>query len=182
MPLIPGATLAELERYAILETLEATGGSTSKAAEILGISVRTIQYRLHEYNEAPRPMSRSCAQTRRRHDGPREAVSDVLDELFAYVGFDDARSQRGCARCIRSLEPHFPAIAERFYEAVCASPGASARAARPRAGRAAARHADRLDVDAACSARTTSGSTRSARGSAAATSRSASSSSTCSRR
>jgi DNA-binding NtrC family response regulator len=54
MPEIPGATMAELERYAILETMKATGGSTSKAAEILGISTRTIQYRLHEYNEAPR--------------------------------------------------------------------------------------------------------------------------------
>jgi DNA-binding NtrC family response regulator len=54
MPAIPGATMAELERYAILETLKATGGSTSKAADILGISVRTIQYRLHQYNEAPR--------------------------------------------------------------------------------------------------------------------------------
>ncbi|MGE0867103.1 MAG: sigma-54-dependent transcriptional regulator [Kofleriaceae bacterium] len=54
MPIIPGATMADLERYAILETLKATGGSTSKAAEMLGISARTIQYRLHEYNEAPR--------------------------------------------------------------------------------------------------------------------------------
>jgi DNA-binding NtrC family response regulator len=54
MPMIPGATMGDLERYAILETLKATGGSTSKAAEILGISVRTIQYRLHQYNEAPR--------------------------------------------------------------------------------------------------------------------------------
>jgi DNA-binding NtrC family response regulator len=54
MPIIPGATLRDLERYAILETLKATGGSTSKAAEMLGISVRTIQYRLHQYNEAPR--------------------------------------------------------------------------------------------------------------------------------
>jgi DNA-binding NtrC family response regulator len=54
MPLIPGATMADIERYAILETLKATGGSTSKAAEMLGISTRTIQYRLHEYNEAPR--------------------------------------------------------------------------------------------------------------------------------
>jgi DNA-binding NtrC family response regulator len=54
MPAIPGATMAELERYAILETLKATGGSTSKAAEMLAISTRTIQYRLHEYNEAPR--------------------------------------------------------------------------------------------------------------------------------
>ena len=53
MPRIPGATLAELTRYAILETLEATGGSTTKAAEILGISARTIQYKLHEYNDAP---------------------------------------------------------------------------------------------------------------------------------
>jgi two-component system response regulator HydG len=54
MPPIPGATLADIERYAILETLRATGGSTSKAAEMLGISVRTIQYRLHDYNAAPR--------------------------------------------------------------------------------------------------------------------------------
>jgi two-component system response regulator HydG len=46
--------MADLEKYAILETLKSTGGSTSKAAEILGISTRTIQYRLHEYNEAPR--------------------------------------------------------------------------------------------------------------------------------
>ncbi len=53
-PLIPGATMADLERYAILETLKATGGSTSKAADLLGISTRTIQYRLHQYNEAPR--------------------------------------------------------------------------------------------------------------------------------
>jgi DNA-binding NtrC family response regulator len=54
MPPIPGATLAEIERYAILETLKSTGGSTSKAADVLGISVRTIQYRLHDYNAAPR--------------------------------------------------------------------------------------------------------------------------------
>ncbi len=54
LPPIPGATMAELERYAIIETLKATGGSTSRAAEMLGISTRTIQYRLHEYNAAPR--------------------------------------------------------------------------------------------------------------------------------
>ena len=53
-PIIPGATMADLERYAILETMKVTGGSTSKAAEMLGISTRTIQYRLHEYSDAPR--------------------------------------------------------------------------------------------------------------------------------
>ena len=54
---IPGATMAEIERYAILSTLEATQGSTTRAAEILDISVRTIQYRMHEYGlatKAPR--------------------------------------------------------------------------------------------------------------------------------
>lgn len=52
MPPIPGSRLDEIERYAILETLKATGGSTSKAAAMLGISVRTIQYRIHAYNIA----------------------------------------------------------------------------------------------------------------------------------
>ena len=47
--LIPGATLYEIEREAILRTLEMVDGSTSRAAEILGISVRKIQYRLKEY-------------------------------------------------------------------------------------------------------------------------------------
>jgi len=47
--LIPGATLYQIEREAILRTLEMVGGSTSRAAEILGISVRKIQYRLKEY-------------------------------------------------------------------------------------------------------------------------------------
>jgi two-component system NtrC family response regulator/two-component system response regulator HydG len=50
--LIPGATLAEIEREAILRTLEVVGNSTSRAAEILGISVRTIQYRLKEYGRS----------------------------------------------------------------------------------------------------------------------------------
>ena len=49
---IPGATMAEIERYAILKTLETTEGSTTKAADILDISVRTIQYRLQEYGIA----------------------------------------------------------------------------------------------------------------------------------
>jgi len=55
LPAVPGATLAELERYAILRTLEHTGGSTSRAAEMLGISPRKIQYRLREYSGDGRP-------------------------------------------------------------------------------------------------------------------------------
>jgi len=47
--LIPGATLREIEREAILRTLELVEGSTARASELLGISVRKIQYRLKEY-------------------------------------------------------------------------------------------------------------------------------------
>jgi DNA-binding NtrC family response regulator len=50
-PPIPGSTIADLERYAILRTLEACGGSTSKAATVLGVSPRKIQYKLHEYEQ-----------------------------------------------------------------------------------------------------------------------------------
>ncbi len=54
-PPIPGSTIQDLERYAILKTLEACGGSTSKAASILGVSPRKIQYKLHEYSSGPLP-------------------------------------------------------------------------------------------------------------------------------
>ncbi|PYO39330.1 MAG: transcriptional regulator [Gemmatimonadetes bacterium] len=47
--LIPGASFSEIEREAILRTLELVDGSTTRAAEMLGISVRKIQYRLKEY-------------------------------------------------------------------------------------------------------------------------------------
>ena len=49
---IPGATLADLERFAILKTLESVGGSTVRAAEVLDVSIRTIQYRLQDYGIA----------------------------------------------------------------------------------------------------------------------------------
>jgi len=54
MPPVPGSTLEEIERFAILRSLEACGGSTSKAAQMLGISVRKVQYKLHDYQEAPK--------------------------------------------------------------------------------------------------------------------------------
>ena len=55
--LVPRRKLRELdaqlvhtiERHAIEATLDAVGGSTARAAEMLDLSIRTIQYRLHEY-------------------------------------------------------------------------------------------------------------------------------------
>lgn len=51
---IPGSTLEEIEDYAIRKTLELMGGSTSKAADTLGISVRKVQYKMHQYQDAPK--------------------------------------------------------------------------------------------------------------------------------
>ncbi len=48
---IPGSTLAHIEREAILRTLESVGGSTSRAADLLQISARKIQYKLKEYHD-----------------------------------------------------------------------------------------------------------------------------------
>jgi DNA-binding NtrC family response regulator len=48
-PAVPGASLEEIERDAILRTLEAVGGSTSRAAAILKVSPRTIQYKIKQY-------------------------------------------------------------------------------------------------------------------------------------
>ena len=53
--LVPGISLAELERVAIERTLDAVNGSTARAAEILGISRRKIQYRLKQWSSERPP-------------------------------------------------------------------------------------------------------------------------------
>ncbi|MEQ8789322.1 MAG: sigma-54 dependent transcriptional regulator [Pirellulaceae bacterium] len=45
-----GATLAEVKRTAIVEALDRHGGSVSRAAEQLGISIRTVQRRIKDYS------------------------------------------------------------------------------------------------------------------------------------
>ncbi len=44
-------TMAEIERRAILETLERTGGHRARAADLLGIGLRTLQRKLKEYKD-----------------------------------------------------------------------------------------------------------------------------------
>ncbi|HEY9421441.1 MAG TPA: sigma 54-interacting transcriptional regulator, partial [Thermoanaerobaculia bacterium] len=44
-------TMADIERQAILETLDRTGGHRAKAADILGIGLRTLQRKLKEYKD-----------------------------------------------------------------------------------------------------------------------------------
>jgi len=46
---IPGSTLAEIERAAILKSVMAAGGSATEAAAMLGISKSKVYYRLRDY-------------------------------------------------------------------------------------------------------------------------------------
>jgi DNA-binding NtrC family response regulator len=41
----------EIEKAAILHTLGETGGNRTRAAEILGISLRTLQRKLRDYGQ-----------------------------------------------------------------------------------------------------------------------------------
>ncbi|MDR2869946.1 MAG: sigma-54 dependent transcriptional regulator [Deferribacteraceae bacterium] len=47
-----GSTIADMERELILSTLRKTAGNRTKAAEMLGITVRTLRNKLSEYREA----------------------------------------------------------------------------------------------------------------------------------
>ncbi len=46
-----GTTMKEIEKKIILETLQTTNGSKSKAAKILGISTRKIEYKIKEWSQ-----------------------------------------------------------------------------------------------------------------------------------
>jgi DNA-binding NtrC family response regulator len=48
-PEVPIRSLGEIEKKAILDTLVATEGNRTKAAELLGISIRTLRNKLNEY-------------------------------------------------------------------------------------------------------------------------------------
>lgn len=67
---LPTLNLAELEKIAILEALDSTQGSTSKAAKILGCSVRKIQYRLRAWG-----LSRPASYSHVRESEKEEKVS-----------------------------------------------------------------------------------------------------------
>lgn len=45
-----GTTVQEMEKALILETLRSTGNNRTVAAKMLGISIRTLRNKLHEYN------------------------------------------------------------------------------------------------------------------------------------
>jgi DNA-binding NtrC family response regulator len=53
VPVRVGSTVDEAERMLIERTLEATGQNRTRAAEILGVSLKTLHNKLKEYSRAP---------------------------------------------------------------------------------------------------------------------------------
>jgi DNA-binding protein Fis len=49
-----GRTLREVEKQLLERTLEATGGNRTRAAAMLGISLRTVRNKIREYGLPPR--------------------------------------------------------------------------------------------------------------------------------
>jgi DNA-binding NtrC family response regulator len=55
IPVRVGNTVDEAERMLILKTLEATGQNKTRAAEILGVSLKTLHNKLKEYSQSGQP-------------------------------------------------------------------------------------------------------------------------------
>lgn len=53
VPVRVGNTVDEAERMLIVKTLEATGQNKTRAAEILGVSLKTLHNKLKEYSQTP---------------------------------------------------------------------------------------------------------------------------------
>jgi DNA-binding NtrC family response regulator len=53
----PGLTLEEAERRLLQNTLQATGGNRTRAAEMMGVSLRTVRNKIREYGLAARGTS-----------------------------------------------------------------------------------------------------------------------------
>ena len=49
IPLLIGATVDEIERELVLQTLARCDGNRTRAARVLGISVRTLRNKIREY-------------------------------------------------------------------------------------------------------------------------------------
>jgi transcriptional regulator with PAS, ATPase and Fis domain len=55
VPVRVGNTVDEAERLLIMRTLEATGQNKTRAAEILGVSLKTLHNKLKEYSQSKEP-------------------------------------------------------------------------------------------------------------------------------
>ncbi len=50
MPLLIGSTVGEVERELVLQTLARCDGNRTRAARVLGVSVRTLRNKIRQYS------------------------------------------------------------------------------------------------------------------------------------
>jgi transposase len=86
-------TMEEIERRAILDALDRTGGNRTQAAETLGIGLRTLQRKLKEYKLAG---SAEPAELRRQYFPQVAGLRTMLPEVRRLVSFE-CSPQRTCA-------------------------------------------------------------------------------------
>src|ERR1700733_7410967 len=65
VPLLIGATVGEVERELVLQTLARCDGNRTRAARVLGMSVRTLRNKIRQYSASgcDVPVHGACGQT-----------------------------------------------------------------------------------------------------------------------
>ena len=69
----PGTTIADAERLLIFATLRQFGGDKTRAAEALGISLKTLYNRLHAYEKDDRAPEEARRSSDEPEPGPRDS-------------------------------------------------------------------------------------------------------------
>jgi DNA-binding NtrC family response regulator len=70
-----GTTVGEAERLLILKTLESTNNNKTRAAEILGISLKTLHNKLKEYGSSE--SARQSSPENNEENVPKEETEEV---------------------------------------------------------------------------------------------------------
>jgi hypothetical protein len=75
-----GRTVGEVERILILDTLGHYAGNRTHAANVLGISIRTLRNKLHAYAASGLPIPPSGSQMGRSRDAECRRVVNAPDQ------------------------------------------------------------------------------------------------------
>jgi len=68
----PGLSLGEMERQLFAMTLESTGGNRARAAELLGVSLRTVRNKVREFGLPPRNNYRNHLANNSKNNNNKE--------------------------------------------------------------------------------------------------------------
>ena len=87
VPLLIGSTVGEIERELMLQTLARCNGNRTRAARVLGVSVRTLRNKIRQYSAegSTCPCTATSARDSRRK--VRHRRPDVGCKLAASAGY-----------------------------------------------------------------------------------------------